>query len=273
MNDLTPPEGVGHRFRVTPLQRLTKGGKWRTEAMRSHSRPVLYWFTRGQGRFTTQGVIRGFGPHNAILLPPRTMHGFEVLGQASGTAVFFPEDLDLGLPADPLHMRFLDVHLQKELTLQLDNLQAELDRADGATERALVHHAGLLAVWLERQAGCDFSVEAEPAPRAADRLATAFSSLLERDFRHDHSVADYAAALGVTATHLSRSCKAACGRPASELVHDRVHFEARTLLRDTKLPIKNIATMLGFRSAAYFTRAFQTHTGQTPSAFRRNPHV
>jgi AraC-like DNA-binding protein len=35
------------------------------------------------------------------------------------------------------------------------------------------------------------------------------------------------------------------------------------------MPIKDIASSLGFASAAYFTRAFQNHTGRTPSQFRR----
>ncbi len=82
-------------------------------------------------------------------------------------------------------------------------------------------------------------------------------------------VADYAAALGVTPTHLTRACRAACGRTAHELLQDRLLFEARCLLSDTTLPVKDIAGRLGFGSAAYFTRAFHYQTGQTPSAFRR----
>src|SRR5690606_21208239 len=76
--------------------------------------------------------------------------------------------------------------------------------------------------------------------------------------------------LGVTPTHLTRCCKAACGRPASALLQDRRLFEARRLLAETRIPINHIALSLGFASAAYFTRAFQHLTGQSPSAFRRS---
>jgi AraC family transcriptional regulator, transcriptional activator of pobA len=82
-------------------------------------------------------------------------------------------------------------------------------------------------------------------------------------------VADYARALGVTPTHLSRCCRETCGRPALALLNDRVLFEARQLLRDTRVPVQDIARSLGFSSAAYFSRAFLAKAGSTPSAFRR----
>jgi AraC-like DNA-binding protein len=79
-----------------------------------------------------------------------------------------------------------------------------------------------------------------------------------------------AARLGVTPTHLTRSCNAACGRSAHEILADRIFFEARRLLRDTRMPVQEVAAGLGFRSAAYFTRAFQKVTGETPTAFRKH---
>lgn len=253
-------------FRLVSLQSFAHGGRWRTEAMRSYSTPVLYWFTRGQGRITVAGVTRGYGPHNAILLPAGTMHGFDMMGQVSGVALFFPRLNDFDISTDPLHLRLRDAQHQSEMALQLGNIQRELDLGAEAMERALNLHAGLLCVWMERQAE---AAGPRGEGRAADRLAAAFTALLERDFRKAQTVAEYAAALGVTTTHLSRSCKVASGRPASALLQDRVHYEARKMLRETDLPIKSVAQTLGFRSAAYFTRAFQHHTGQTPSAFRR----
>lgn len=259
-------------YRVQTLQRLAQGGRWRTEAMRSHSQPLLYWFTRGQGRITVQGVTRGYGPHNAVFLPPGTMHGFEMMGHVFGTVLFFPRALRDDLPDVALHLRFREAQQQGEMTMQIDNITRELENpeADEESEIALRHHAGLLSVWLLRQGRLQNSGDIDPVPaRAADRLAAAYTALLERDFRSGKGVAQYAADLGVTPTHLSRSCKATCGRSASKLLHDRLLYEARRMLRETGKPVKDVASDLGFRSAAYFTRAFQHRTGVTPTAFRR----
>ncbi|TYB89698.1 AraC family transcriptional regulator [Oceaniovalibus sp. ACAM 378] len=255
-------------FRLVPLQRFALGDRWRTEAMRSYSGPVLYWFTRGQGRITVNGVTRGYGPHNAILLPAGTMHGFDMMGQVSGVALFFPRDSGIDMPVNALHLRLRDSQSQSEMAHQLESVQRELQLGAEAMERALQHHAGLLTVWMERQAG-PAALDDGTDQCAADRISAAFTALIERDFRTGHGVSDYAAQLGVTATHLSRCCKITSGRTASALLQDRVHFEARRLLRETRVPIKDVAQSLGFRSAAYFTRAFHLKTGQTPSAFRR----
>ena len=72
----------------------------------------------------------------------------------------------------------------------------------------------------------------------------------------------------VSRPHLTRVCRQTLGKSASELLADRIHFEARRLLRETKRPVKDIASELGFNSAAYFSRAFVKAAGITPTNFR-----
>lgn len=256
-----PPQSV----EVMGLARLAHGGRWRVEAMRSYSRPVLLWFTRGSGRITLNGVTRGYGAHNAIFLPPGTMHGFDMLGQVLGFAVFLPPDPSLDWPEEPLHLRCREGRQQAELTGLIENLERASNSADAATSQELYHLSGLVSVWLNRRAA---EAGDMPAERAADRLAAAYSALVERHFREPRGVADYAADLGVTPTHLSRACRATCGRSALALLIDRRLYEARRLLRDTTLPVQDIAETTGFGSAAYFSRAFRAGIGASPSEFR-----
>jgi AraC-like DNA-binding protein len=237
--------------------------------MRSLSEPLLLWFTKGQGRVTVAGVTRGYTPHNAIFIPAGVMHGFEVGPQVFGTAVFFGRDTEVTLPHTPLHLRIRESQAQVELNLYLDAIQRELESASPGQDRAARHYLGLLGVWLERQAA---RLAAENVPSdAARRLVMRYTVMLEREFRSGRGVADYAAALGVTPSHLTRCCNQACGRSALALLQDRRLFEARRLLSETALPVGRIARDLGFTSAAYFTRAFQHRTGKTPTAFRRAP--
>jgi len=254
--------------RMTPIPRLAQGGRWRVEAMRSYSSNLLLWFTRGQGRITVAGTTNGYGAHNAIFIPSGVMHGFEVSTQVFGTAVFIPSDLGFPLPVIPIHMRIRDSGPQAEITGILDNLQRELDGALPERVRATHHHTGLLSVWLRRQSL--LHEVGSKTPDAGQRLATRFTEMIEAEYHSGMNVAQYADALGVTPTHLTRVCNQACGRPASALLNDRVIFEARRLLSETKTPIQQVAADLGFTSPAYFTRAFQHHTGLTPSAFRRS---
>ena len=263
MMSATPPDLP---FRVVALPQFARGGRWRTEAMRSYAQPMLIWFTKGQGRITISGITRGYGAHNAIFLPSGTMHGFDMLGQVFGTVVFFPDTEELDLPDEPLHLRFREAQQHAELNGLVDSIQRECEKTLPARDRALHHYGGLLSVWLHRQA--EMTRLEHLTPDASRRLTAAFTALVERDFHLGKSIADYAAELGVTPTHLSRVCNISCGRSASAILAERVHFEARRLLRQTRTPVKDIARHLGFSSPAYFTRAFQKHAGKSPTAFR-----
>lgn len=251
------------------ISRLAAAGRWRVEAMRSLSEPCFLWFTKGQGRITISGVTRGYTANNAIFIPAGVMHGFEAGPAVFGTAVFLGRNCDVTLPKAPVHLRIREVHAQQELNVLLDSILREMDSNTPAHERATRHYLGLMGVWIERQAKKARSET--PKPDATRRLVARYTALLERDFRNGMGVAEFAAALGVTPTHLTRCCNAACGRSASALLQDRRIFEARKLLAETRIPVGRIADELGFNSAAYFTRAFQHLTGKSPSAFRRAP--
>jgi AraC family transcriptional activator of pobA len=255
------------QLRLVAVPRLAAGGRWRVEAMRSLSEPCLLWFTKGQGRITISGVTRGYTAHNAIFIPAGVMHGFEAGAQVFGTAVFFGRNSTVALPKTPLHLRIREVHAQQEVNILLDSILREMESTTPAHDRATEAYVGLLGVWLERQAR---KAEPEtPRPDATRRLVARYTALLERNFRTGMGVGDFAAALGVTPTHLTRCCNTACGRPAIALLQDRRIFEARKLLSETRLPVGRIAGQLGFTSPAYFTRAFQHLTGKSPTAFRR----
>jgi len=105
-------------------------------------------------------------------------------------------------------------------------------------------------------------------PRPRPELLARFETLIEARFATHQPVADYAAALGVGPTHLSRVCRAATGRPASALIQDRLIREARRNLVYTNLSVSAIAYALGFSDPAYFSRVFTRATGLSPRAFR-----
>ena len=259
--------------RITAIARLIQAGRWRVEAMRALREPVLLWFTQGQGRITVAGTTRGYGPHQAVFLPAGVMHAFEVAPRVQGSIVHFGREHGLSLPGTAQFLRPREPGAQKELIGLLESIQRELETDRPGAQRAAQHHLGLLAVWLERQIARERAgSEALPGrPLAAQRLVSRYMALVERDFRSNARIADFAAALGVTPTHLTRACRATCGKGAHALMEDRLLFEARRLLLETRMPIKDIAQLLGFSSAGYFTRAFQKTAGQTPSAFRRKP--
>ena len=247
---------------VNTLAQMQRGGSWRLDTLHSNKDPILYWITRGQGRFVISGKMRGYGPSNAVFLPAKTMHSMELGPQCYGLAVTLPSDPLMTLPATPQQIRVANVPGQSELTGLLDNLQRELTGERPAQSRAARFHAGLISVWLER------NMPTQTRPDAAERLVTRYCALIEERIDGGMNVEAYSRALGVTPTHLTRSTQACCNMSALELLTERVTHAARRRLTDTSMTIRAVSESLGFNSAAYFTRSFQAQTGLTPSAFR-----
>jgi AraC family transcriptional activator of pobA len=95
-----------------------------------------------------------------------------------------------------------------------------------------------------------------------------FEALLEEHFSEGWTVSQYAAALSITPTHLSRVSRDATGRSASHCITERVIREARRNLVYTNLPVSKIADALGFGDPAYFSRRFSKAAGLSPRRFR-----
>lgn len=79
---------------------------------------------------------------------------------------------------------------------------------------------------------------------------------------------EIASRLGISTGHLSRGFKSATGQTVHQWIAKVRLEKARILLRDRAIPLKQIASMLGFRSCASFSHSFRQSTGSTPSAFR-----
>jgi hypothetical protein len=199
-------------LRVVAIPRLAAAGRWRVEAMRSISEPMLLWFTKGQGRITVAGVTRGYTSQTAVFVPAGVMHGYEVGAQVFGTAVFFGRGTEIPLPKEPQHLRIKETHAAQEMNITLDALGREVVSTSPGAERAVRHYAGLIGVWLERQ--IERAAAENGPPDASRRLVARYAEMLEREFRSGMGVSDYAEALGVTPTHLTRCCRNVSGRPA-----------------------------------------------------------
>lgn len=242
-------------------------GTWRAELPHSKRHHALVWITRGQGRALVEGVLRGLSVHTVLCIPAGTLFALDMGKQGFGTVCTIPAGGPVLMPDQPTLLRIRDVHAQAELTSILEAMQREQNGARPFVDEAMTAHATLLTVWL-RRAIIDHS-EAPPDLTAAQRLTMAYAALVERDYTTGKPMSDHARALGVTPTHLTRACRTSAGMTASELLTRRVVHAVRDLLENTDHPANRVAAMLGFRSAAYFSRFVLQHTGKTPTQLRK----
>ena len=83
------------------------------------------------------------------------------------------------------------------------------------------------------------------------------------------TLADMAAAAGLTRMHFAAQFRAATGtRPHDFLLQRRID-RARGLLRDPDLALVDVALSVGFQTQAHFTTVFKRFAGETPNRWRR----
>jgi transcriptional regulator GlxA family with amidase domain len=90
-------------------------------------------------------------------------------------------------------------------------------------------------------------------------------------------VARLASVSGVSEAHFSRCFKEAFGVPPHRYLLTRRIERAKALLRDTDLPVTDIAFQTGWSSLGTFGRIFRDVTGESPSSLRERertlPHA
>ncbi|MDA7424246.1 helix-turn-helix transcriptional regulator [Thalassococcus lentus] len=246
---------------------IAQPAPWRFALTHDRSEDLLLMITRGQGRVTVGGVRLGLGLNHAVFVPGGTLFSLDIPSNTQALLATFPRFSPGDGPQESLHLAVRDSLAQAELTGYIDSMRRELSQGRPDHDSAVGAYIRLIGVWLRRQVEAGETVNQKT--NAARRLSRRYAQAVARGFRSDRLVNDYASALDVTTTHLTRVCKSSCGKTAADLLTERKLHAARVALELPSPPIKQIAEDLGFHSSAYFTRFIKNQTGQAPSALRR----
>ncbi|MDA3799553.1 MAG: AraC family transcriptional regulator [Kiritimatiellae bacterium] len=93
--------------------------------------------------------------------------------------------------------------------------------------------------------------------------------LIEQNLRTPYNVAMLADDLNISQEHLSRVFAKEIRISPYKLIMKIKMREACTLLKDTTLPIKDIALRVGNEPGSHFARAFKNEIGESPGEFRK----
>ena len=225
----------------------------------------------GSGTARLDDGEHALAPGTLVNVPPATVHAFRFEPGTQGYVVTLDDAVcDELLARDPEVRRALGRAWGAGAGAPVDEAMRQLaqEYASRSAARALVLR-GLGATLLGRAARVAPVGDAFAPHLAESHLLQRFESLLETRFREHWGVTDYARALAVSPTHLSRVTRAATGLPASRLIDERLVREARRQLAFTHLGIASIAYTLGFADPALFSQVFTRVAGCPPREFRR----
>lgn len=103
-----------------------------------------------------------------------------------------------------------------------------------------------------------------------DLIFDRFLQDIQTHCRQHRDIAYYASLQCITPGYLASSVRHCSQRSPQDWLSTAVINEARRLLAEPKLSIKEISQQLNFPSQTFFGSYFKRHTGQSPSAFRRS---
>jgi AraC family transcriptional regulator len=92
---------------------------------------------------------------------------------------------------------------------------------------------------------------------------------IEANLDGDLSLAGMAAEIDMSPLYLARAFKAAIGQAPHQYVLARRIERAKELLRNTDLPVVDVALSVGLSSQSHLSHWFVRHVGMSPGAYRR----
>ncbi|KAB7615875.1 helix-turn-helix domain-containing protein [Amylibacter sp. SFDW26] len=227
----------------------------------------ILWISKGNARIMIDGVTKGVGPNTFIYVPCNIPHVFEVGSNTYGSFISIYPNSNLNMPRHSFVFPVLNIMKQSEVTKYIDSIVSEATSDTEGRFPAMESYVNLLIVHILRLTGDQIEKVKE---NASQKLMRRFSRILERQYNTGRSLSEYAEALGVTTTHLSRVSRALNHKSAGQIIQDRVLSEAMQLLLHSNLKVQDISKSLGFSSPAYFTRLFNSKLNQTPKDYRKS---
>ncbi|TCJ12093.1 AraC family transcriptional regulator [Flaviaesturariibacter flavus] len=136
-------------------------------------------------------------------------------------------------------------------------------------EEAVAHAFALFVFEVAASLGRRSGTDVNPSHRN-EHLTYQFLRLVPAHVLRERSVQFYAAQLNVSAKYLSRCVKEVTGNTCSAIIDGMVIQEAKALLDDPDLSIKQVANGLGFNNPFHFSKFFKEQTGIAPTGYRES---
>jgi AraC family transcriptional activator of pobA len=238
---------------------------------------VLFLF-KGQVRANIDGDLWERDAPVALTIHPSLPHGFDFSEEAHGYVLTVDQNMlfaAAGHEGDlftPLFVQPLAVALgaAPEMLGRIEALLRNL-----IDEAAWPRHGHTLMLeWLARSALL-MLVRVQAERRIADtsgrgdfELFSRFRVEVERHYKEQWQVGQYADLLRVAPVRLNRLCLKLAGKSAFEITQDRLMLEACRKLTYVPAGVASIAYELGFQDPAYFSRLFKKLIGITPKEYR-----
>ncbi len=245
-----------------------------------HSFYHIVFFTEGGGYHTIDFERFDVKAGQIYFMIPGQVHSWNFKGSVDGFVVNFSDELFRSFLSNEVYLAQypffkgiagesvcqLTGKTREEVNGILGRIVAEQRRNDALSPDLI--RAYLMELFIIVHRACPASVPAR-IPQQNQLILANFRKLVDSYYAEKRLPKDYAAMLYITPNHLNALCKDLMGKPAGEMIRDRILLEAKRLLINAGLGISEVALQLNFSDNSHFTKFFKKNTQLTPEEFRK----
>ncbi|USX29032.1 helix-turn-helix domain-containing protein [Oxalobacteraceae bacterium OTU3CINTB1] len=249
----------------------------------NHTHPGLFqvlFLFGGEVRASVNDTLWERRGPAVLTIHPSVVHGFDFSPEAQGYVLTVDQNVIFSA-ADNQGDLYSPLFVEP-LAIDLTGLPEARARLEALLQQLLAEAAWpqyghtLMLEWLAR-AALLLLVRVQADHRFADQsgrgdfeLFSRFRAEVERHFKEQWQVGQYADVLKASPVRLNRLCLKLSGKSAFDITQDRLMLEACRKLTYVPASIASIAYELGFQDPAYFSRLFKKRMGLKPKEFRKN---
>lgn len=245
-----------------------------------HSFYEILWFQEGQGTHTVDFLKYEVKPNTLFFLSPGQVHHFDHdVTHYRGVTMkmctnFLKSESNLFLKYNVFHSYdtapyyTIDDRTAQELSLLVQQIEDEA-RLCGEFGNIDILQS-LLRIFLVKihRHGIQEGELRLDMLKPSHLLFINFRRMVEQEYKHLHTVQEYADRLHVAVRTLNKSVNECSHMSPLAFINERILLEAKRLTRFSTLMIKEIAFNLGYEDPSYFVKFFKRQTGYLPSEFR-----
>lgn len=245
-----------------------------------HNFQELIWIKEGEGQHVIDNTTLMIEPHMFYLIAQGQVHYFLQGIGLRGNLIrftddfFFKESLNSGWDYYSTLFNLFAIRQSMKVVPEeavhfeeiMDAMLREYDIKALGWVQLSRHLLGILLILLERtrsKMGTGITELTE-----YHHIHNTFISLLEQNYKQQHSVSYYARELYMSERQVSDAVRKISGKTPKRLILERIILEAKRYVTHTTMSIKEIAVTLGFDDPSYFGKIFKQITGKNPGSYR-----
>lgn len=243
------------------------GGDWHS-IPHTHSYTELFYTVGGKGQYQIEDTLYPVKPNDLVIIHPDVVHT-EVSYNANPLEyiVLGIDGLELTDGRDNGHFCILKCPDSSDILGCLRSILWEMEGRKPGCEEVCQALMEILIIRLMRNT--DLAASVSPHTVRGSNQCAAIRRYLDTHFKESLNLDLLAREAHINKYYLAHIFKEEYGlSPINYLISRRID-ESRYLLRETNMSVSQIARVLGFSSASYFSQSFRRAEGISPIEYRK----